>query len=241
MKISIVTVVRNDAEHIEETMRSVLEQKGSFDIEYIVIDGASSDGTVEIIRKYASCLAAFISEPDSGIYDAMNKGIRLTHGEVVGMINSGDHYLPGAFEKVAAAFTENGVENRIFWGDVIYEHVGRVRGFRPRKVKIGAFAPHPSMFVPKAVYDSIGLYDTSLRLMGDYDFMYRAVNVKKIVPLYLQEPIAFYREGGLSDRMVGKCLKEELQVKLRYGQNPLIAKLIYALKLFRNRRRLGEA
>ena len=89
MKISIVTIVRNDAEHIAETMESVLSQDYP-DVEYIVIDGASTDGTKEIVEKYRDRLAAFVSEPDKGIYDAMNKGIRLAGVDVIGMINSGD-------------------------------------------------------------------------------------------------------------------------------------------------------
>ena len=97
MKISVVTIVRNDCTHIENTMKSVLEQTGKgFELEYVVIDGASTDGTAEIIRKYASQLAFFVSEKDSGIYNAMNKGISKCTGDVIGMINSGDRYLPGA-------------------------------------------------------------------------------------------------------------------------------------------------
>ncbi|MBQ9500616.1 MAG: glycosyltransferase [Lentisphaeria bacterium] len=232
MKISVVTVVRNDASHIEETMKSVLEQDYP-DVEYIVIDGNSSDGTAEIVRSYADRLAFFVSEPDKGIYDAMNKGIRRSTGEVVGMINSGDRYFPGALSKVAAAFgPEPG--RRIFWGDVEYEHLGRVRGFRENRRYIGAFAPHPSMFVPRSVYDEIGLYDDTFRLLGDYDFMYRAVNVCGVGVLYLPELIAFYREGGLSDRLIARCLADELRVKIRYGRNPAAAFSVYLLKLVKN-------
>ena len=232
MKISVVTVVRNDASRIEETMRSVLEQDHP-DVEYIVIDGNSTDGTAEIVRSFADRLAFFISEPDKGIYDAMNKGIRRATGDVVGMINSGDRYFPGALAKVAAAFGET-PGRRILWGDVEYEHLGRVRGFREEKRYIGAFAPHPSMFVPRAVYEEIGLYDDTFRLLGDYDFMYRAVNVCKVGVLYLPEVLAFYREGGLSDRRIARCLADELRVKLRYGQNPAAASAVYLLKLVKN-------
>ena len=232
MKISIVTIVRNDAEHIEETMRSVLEQDYP-DIQYIVIDGASTDGTREIVERYRDRLYAFVSEPDGGIYQAMNKGLRLATGDVIGMINSGDRYYPGAFRTVSQSFGSD-PGRRIFWGDVQYEHLGRVRGFRPRNLKIGAFAPHPSMFVPRKVYEEIGLYDESFRLLGDYDFMYRAVNVQKVEVLYVPELIAFYLEGGLSDQRIARCLADELQVKLKYGQNRFIAYGIYFLKLIKN-------
>ena len=235
MKISVVTIVRNDREHIEETIKSVLEQeRDGFELEYVIIDGASSDGTAETVRKYADKLAYFVSEKDSGIYNAMNKGIARCTGDVIGMINSGDRYLPGALKLVSASFCKNGAFDRIFWGDVIYQHKGLVKGFREEKRYIGAFAPHPSMFVPRAVYEKIGTYDESFRLLGDYDFMYRAVNARNIPVLYVPEPVAFYLEDGLSDRYVYRCLKDELKVKCRYGQNPVIAYGAFFLKVLKN-------
>ena len=104
MKISVVTIVRNDCEHIEETLKSVLGQSGDFELEYVVIDGASDDGTVDILRRYESRLGCLVSEKDSGIYNAMNKGIARCTGDVIGMINSGDRYLPGALALAADAF-----------------------------------------------------------------------------------------------------------------------------------------
>ena len=238
MKISIVTAVLNNRKEIEETMLSVLDQDYP-DIEYIVIDGASTDGTVEVVKRYADRLAFFASEKDSGIYQAMNRGIAHATGDVIGIINSGDRYYPGAFGRVAAALSGRDLDNVIFWGDVMYEHLGRVRGFRPRKVKIGAFAPHPSMFVPRRVYERIGVYDESFRLLGDYEFMYRAVNHFRIEPVYLPELIAYYREGGISDRRIAACLRDELRVKLRYGQPAAVAYFVYFLKYLRNLRRIA--
>ena len=98
MKISVVTVVRNNVEHIAETIRSVLDQNYP-ELEYIVIDGASTDGTVDVVRSFGDRIAQFVSEPDRSLYDAMNKGIARATGDVVGMINSGDRYLPGADRK----------------------------------------------------------------------------------------------------------------------------------------------
>ena len=195
MKISIVTIVRNNVSQIGETIDSVLSQEYP-DLEYIVIDGASTDGTVGEIEKRREGLACFVSEPDRGIYDAMNKGIARATGDVIGLINSGDRYLPGALKLVEKSFAGRDLDNSIFWGDVIYEKKGRVRGFRPENRYRGAFAPHPSMFVPRRVYERIGVYDTSFRLLGDYDFMYRAVNHCGVDVIYVPEPVAFYREGG---------------------------------------------
>jgi glycosyltransferase len=238
MKISVITAVLNDAEHIAETIESVLNQNFD-DLEYIIVDGASSDGTLEIIKKYSSKIAKIISEKDSGIYEAMNKGIKAASGDIVGIINSGDRYMPGALQRVADSFAQK-EENmqRIFWGDVEYENLGIVRGFREENRYRGAFAPHPSMFVPKKIYEEIGAYDESFRLLGDYDFMYRAVNTRGILPLYLPETIAFYRQGGLSDRNIVACLKDELKVKLRYGASPFVSKVVFLLKLVKNTPRI---
>lgn len=233
MKLSIVTIVRNNAAQIAETMESVLGQNYP-DLEYIVIDGASTDGTVEVVNSCRDRLAAFVSEPDKGIYDAMNKGIARATGDVIGLLNSGDRYLPGAFELVERSFRGRDLGNSIFWGDVIYEEQGLVKGFRPHNLLRGAFAPHPSMFTPRRVYERIGVYDSTLRFLGDYDFMYRAVNVNHLDVIYVPEPVAFYREGGFSDRNIVNCLRDELTVKLRYGQPPVKAKTEYFLKLIKN-------
>ena len=234
MKISVVTAVLNDAAHIEETMRSVLDDQPGVDLEYIVIDGASTDGTRELAEKRSGELACFVSERDSGIYEAMNKGIARATGDLVGIINSGDRYFPGALRLVAGAMAGKCDERHIFWGDVEYERGGRVRGFRPEKRFVGAFAPHPSMFVPLAYYRKFGAYDESMKLLGDYDFMYKALNVRHIEPVYLPELIAFYRAGGLSDRHIFACLRDELKVKLRYGASPAAAYGLYFLKLLKN-------
>lgn len=233
MKISIVTVVRNGAEILEKTILSVLEQDYA-DFEYIIIDGASTDGTGKVIAEYRDRLAHVVSEPDGGIYEAMNKGIRLCSGDVIGIINAGDSYFSGAFRTVAAAFEYQSLDEYIFWGDVEYSVLGRIRGWRPEQLKRGAFAPHPSMFVPRQIYQRIGLYDESFRLLGDYDFMYRAINVFSIKPLYVPELIAYYQEGGLSDRHITACLRDELRVKLRYGASPLKARIVFFLKIFKN-------
>ena len=234
MKFSIVTAVLNDAEHIAETMSSVLDGNADCEVEYIVIDGGSTDGTKEIIAARAAELGFFVSEPDSGIYEAMNKGIAHAAGDVVGIINSGDRYLPGALKSVERALDGKCDDHHILWGDVEYERGGRVRGFRPEKRYVGAFAPHPSMFVPLAYYRRYGAYDPDFKLLGDYEFMYKAVNKTGVDPVYLPEVLAFYRAGGLSDRRIFACLRDELRVKLRYGASPIGAYAAYFLKLLKN-------
>ena len=233
LKISIITVCYNSAEFFEEAIESVLSQDYD-NFEYIIIDGGSTDGTLDIIRKYEDRLAYWSSEPDNGLYDAMNKGIVKASGDIVGMINADDYYFPDTFKKVVAAFEGKSLDENIFWGDVQYEHLGRIKGFRPENVKTGAFAPHPSMFCPRCIYEHIGTYDDSFHLLGDYDFMYRAVNKFGITPLYVPELIAFFREGGLADKNILPCLRDELKVKLRYGQSRLIACTVFWLKIIKN-------
>ncbi|MDD5598543.1 MAG: glycosyltransferase family 2 protein [Victivallaceae bacterium] len=232
LKISIITVCYNSAEYLEEAVKSVLSQDYD-NFEYIIIDGGSTDGTLDIIRKYEDRLAYWISEPDKGLYDAMNKGIAQASGDLIGIINSDDYYLPGTFRKVAAAFENKSLDDNIFWGDIMHGDE-RVLGWREWNVKRGAFAPHPSMFCPKKIYDRIGAYSLDYKILADYDFMYRAVNYHHINHIYLPEPIAFFRPGGLASQNILPSLKEELKVKLLYGQPWLTACTVFLLKIIKN-------
>ena len=231
LKISIITVCFNSAEYIEQAMLSVFNQDYD-NFEYIIIDGGSTDGTQDIIRKYENRLAYWVSEPDKGLYDAMNKGIAKATGDIVGMINSDDYYLPGAFEKVVAAFEDKNLDEYIFWGDMQHGDE-RILGWREWNVKRGAFAPHPSMFCPKKIYDRIGTYSLDYKILADYDFMYRAVHVYGIKPIYIPETIAFFRPGGLASQNIFRSYTEEMKVKISNGQFAIIAFAIYVLKLIR--------
>lgn len=232
LKISVITICYNSAEYIEEAIESVLSQDYD-NFEYIIIDGGSTDGTLDIIRKYEDRLAYWVSEPDNGLYDAMNKGIAKASGDIFGMINSDDYYFPGALKKVAAAFEDKSLDDNIFWGDIMHGDE-RVLGWREWNVKRGAFAPHPSMFCPKKIYDQIGTYNLKYKILADYDFMYRAINHYHIKHIYLPENIAFFRPGGLASQNILPSLKEELAVKICYGQSRLIAYIVFWLKIIKN-------
>ena len=232
LKISIITVCYNAAEYFEEAIESVLSQDYD-NFEYIIIDGGSTDGSLDIIRKYEDRLAYWVSEADHGLYDAMNKGIEAASGDIIGMINADDYYFPGAFKKAAAAFEDKSLEQNIFWGDIMHGDE-RILGWRDWNLKRGAFAPHPSMFCPKKVYEQIGMYNLKYKILADYDFMYRAINHYHVNPIYLPESIAFFRPGGLASQNILPSLKEELAVKLSYGQSPLIAYSVFWLKIIKN-------
>jgi len=232
LKISIITVCYNGAEFFEEAIESVLSQDYD-NFEYIIIDGGSTDGSLDIIRKYEDRLAYWGSEADHDLYDAINKGIESASGDIIGILKSDDYYFSGAFKKVATAFEGKNLDQNIFWGDIM--HGGeRIIGWRNWNVKRGAFAPHPVMFCPKRIYVQIGMYNLKYKILADYDFMYRAINHYHVNPIYPTGSIAFSRSSGLALQNILQSLKEELAVKLSYGQSRLIAYTVFWLKIIKN-------
>lgn len=207
MKITIITVAFNAADTIEDTIRSVLGQDYS-DLEYIVIDGASTDGTLGVINRYRDRIARVVSEPDNGIYDAMNKGLALATGEVVGILNSDDFYIDGrAVSKVAAVFADASV-GAVF-ADLLYVRPGDLsvsvrryssKGFKPEKFAYGWMPAHPTFFLRKCYYDRYGLYKTDYRIAADYELLIRMLYVHKIPYVYIPEVLIKMRLGGASTR-----------------------------------------
>jgi glycosyltransferase involved in cell wall biosynthesis len=172
--ISVVTAVLNGREHIEQTILSVLNQSYD-DIEYIVVDGGSTDGTLDIIRKYDDRIDRWISEPDAGIYDAMNKGIGLASGELINLLNADDYLEPDAVRKVAEAYGEN-AGPCIVYGDAYYQddrYAVKAPYHSAMKPWLGMTVNHQAMFVHRDIYAQIGLYDATYALGGDYDFFVR--------------------------------------------------------------------
>ena len=177
MKVSIITVVRNGEKYIERTIKSVLALKFN-SIEYIVIDGGSSDASLEIIERYRDQIAVLISEPDKGISDAWNKGLALANGELVGLLNAGDEYYPDAVQK-ALEVIQNGAD--MTYGDTeLVDDIGRVlrfnRGhFHPWWYSAGFGFYHPSVFARKSLYDIIGGFSLKFRYAMDSDWIARAM------------------------------------------------------------------
>lgn len=233
----MITVVFNGAPTLEETIKSVISQEYDGEIEYIIIDGGSTDGSTDIIRQYQDRLAGWVSEPDYGLYHAMNKGLERATGDIIGIINADDWYYPGAFKKVAEAMRDKDLTRHICWGDIMHGEE-RVLGWRAWNVRRGAFAPHPSMFCPKAVYERVGKYRLWYKILADYDFMYRAIHVHDIKPVYVSEPLAHFRPGGLASQHIFRALTEELIVKVEYGGERFRSLVEYLLKLIKNRHRL---
>lgn len=203
MKISIITVCYNSEATIERTIKSVLAQK-TIDLEYLIIDGASKDGTLGIIKNYAEknpCIR-FISEKDKGIYDAMNKGISMTTGDVVGILNSDDYYaLDDSLSSIINAFEQNDVE--MVFGNLLYVKNNKPYRYwksgKPRTFKSGWMPPHPALFVRVEVYKTKGVFRLDCGINADYELMLRFFEKEKLSSFWLDKIITCMEAGGTSN------------------------------------------
>jgi len=203
MKISVITVSYNSAGTLVDTLRSV-ETQAPPDIEHILIDGGSSDGTDALVKKYGRRLARYISEPDRGIYDAMNKGLALATGDVVGFLNSDDMFADSS----SLAIIANGfssVDVDVVYGDIVMVDPLRVqvvrRYWRPGHYKTGAcsrgwMAPHPTLYVRRQTLINAGGFNLDYSLQADFDLELRLFECMKIKPLYIPSTIVRMRMGG---------------------------------------------
>ena len=211
--ISIITVVFNGSKTLKQTIDSVLSQNYK-NIEYIVIDGGSTDGTLDIIKKYERHINYWISEPDKGLYDAMNKGISKANGEIIGMINSDDWYEDNAVELIVDAFQKH-PEKKIFHGDrydVLKNGSKSVRKFDSSEWKFiyhGMIYNHPSMFVHKDIY-KVNRYNIKLKALSDYQFVLKMYLENKNLIIYIEQCYVNYRLDGISSQL-------PLKVKLYEG------------------------
>lgn len=205
MKVSIITVAFNSARTIRETIESVISQNYP-DIEYIVIDGGSTDGTVEIIKEFESKITHWVSEPDRGIYDAMNKGIKIATGDVIGFLNSDDIYSqPDAISKLITAMTLHGAD--CVFADLIYvapNDTGRIlryyssKKFKPNLFQYGWMPAHPTFLAKKSLYDRAGLFSLDYKIAADFELLVRMLAVKKASYAYVPQPLVRMRAGGIS-------------------------------------------
>lgn len=248
MKVSIVTATYNSAATIADTLRSVLEQTYA-DIEYWIIDGASTDQTLAIVHAWEARFGGrlhLVSEPDHGIYDAMNKGIERCTGDIVGLLNSDDFLTsPTVIAQLVAAFeTDSSVQ--AVYGDVHYVHPSDLhrcvryysgRLYRPSLAPYGFMPPHPSLYVRRSVYLSYGLYPTHYRISADFEFITRILYCHRLPYRYLHLDVVTMRTGGastdsLSSRQLGTL--EDLQACRELGvpTNRLKIYMKYVFKVF---------
>lgn len=203
MKISIITVCFNSSKTIEKTFQSILNQTYN-DIEYIVIDGGSTDSTLDIIKKYKKNIASFVSEPDKGLYDAMNKGIKLATGDIVGILNSDDIYTDEkVLENVARFHENNNVE--VSLGNIIqltnYGKVVRTYSAKkwiPNNLKTGFMPPHPSLFFKRELFEKYGYYHLDFVSGADYELIVRFFLKNNVLWKYSNITTTAMLIGGIS-------------------------------------------
>ncbi|MDR1562970.1 MAG: glycosyltransferase [Dysgonamonadaceae bacterium] len=228
--VSIVTVTYNAGKYIEQTMRSVFAQSYC-NIEYIIIDGGSTDETVRMIKDQGLKVNIFVSEPDMGIYDAMNKGIRLCRGELIGIINASDYYESGAVENVVRAYNDDPAAG-IFHGNInMLNPDGSF--FKTKKpvedpacLTEGMSLFHPTFFVRRKVYDNQGLYSTDLKLAADFDFALRCF-LAGVKFHYIDMALSNFRKGGVSSVRDIDSLLESRDALLMNGFSREVANSVH--------------
>ncbi len=227
-KISIITVAYNAEKYIEDTIKSVIQQDYE-QIEYIIIDGNSKDGTSAICEKYKKHIDIFVSEPDKGIYDAMNKGIKAANGEIIGILNADDFYNHAkVILNIVRQFTES--EAECVYANLVYvdqENTDKVtrtwvaKTYQSNAFLKGWMPPHPTFFIKKKWYDKYGYYSLDLKSAADYELMLRMIHRHKIQPTYLNEIIIKMRVGGVSNASFANRLKANKEDRKAWEMNGL--------------------
>jgi glycosyltransferase involved in cell wall biosynthesis len=234
--ISVITVSLNSASTIEETIRSVLNQ--TYDnIEYIIIDGGSTDGTVEVIKKYESAIAYWISEKDQGIYDAMNKGISLCSGKYVGMLNaddmfSGDNVMRDIADRfcsteVDAVFSCLNIVDRNNLTKILRKY--RVAKFTPTLLRIGVMPPHPTFYCKKSCYEQGSAYRTDYKIAADFEMLTRLLIKQKISWSFIDKVMVTMRSGGLSNSGLMAKTQLNLEIVRACKENGLYTNFVFLL------------
>jgi glycosyltransferase len=215
---SIITTVLNNKEFIEDAINSVLNQTYP-DIEYIIVDGASTDGTLDIIKKYESRITKWVSEPDKGIYDALNKGIELSSGDIIGFLHADDVFACNyAVEKVAKRFLQYPV--KIIYSDLEYvtkKNLNRVfrywkaGSYKNYSFSFGWMPPHPTMFVRREVYQRYGGFDTDYKIAADYDLILRLLGKHRVPSTYIKDVLVRMRIGGKSNMSIKNIIRKSAE------------------------------
>ena len=231
MKISIITVSYNSANTLARTIKSI-ENQTYQDIEYIIIDGASTDHTLTVVNKYSHVVTKVISEKDKGLYYAMNKGIKLSTGDVIGILNSDDFYKNKfVIQKIANEFEIKDVD--MVYGNIDYINKDEkiVRFWKSSIYKINSFKtawhpPHPSLFVKKIVYEKYGHFDTDFKIASDFELMLRFFERHSLSSSYLNDTMVTMLLGGVSNTFSG-ILKGRDEIKRAFKKNKIRPSFFY--------------
>ncbi len=244
MRLSIITSTFNSESTLPDTMASIQEQNFS-ELEYIIVDGGSKDGTLKIIENNP-IVTKYVSEPDKGIYDALNKGVQLATGDIIGFVHSDDLLASeDILEKIRKIFQDKDVDG--VYGDLIYSNktdinktirTWKSQHFHPGLLKKGWMPAHPTLFLKKEVYEQVGLFNLDYSIAADYDFMVRVLLNKEYNFAYLPEIITNMRVGGASNRSLKNIIqksKEDFRIIRHHkigGVFTLIGKNISKIKQF---------
>ena len=239
-KISIITVTKNSEKFLEKNILSVNNQLYK-NYEHIIIDGGSTDKTLNIIHKHRKKIKYFISEKDKGLYDAMNKGIKYCSGDIIGILNSDDIYYKNALKIVNKYFSKYQKLDFLFGSVYKYK---LLHGYHPKKIKwtFGFYSAHSvGFFIRKNSHKKVGYYNIKYKYSADYDLFYRLIIKKKMSGMATNKNEIFgkFRSGGLSSRIrYIDFLKECSQIRLNNGQNYFVVNFIFLLRLFKNLKRM---
>ena len=219
MKISIITVCYNSVTTITDALSSVSDQLCD-DIEHIVVDGGSSDGTIDLVKQYGKRVSKMVTGPDGGIYDAMNKGLALATGDYVAYLNSDDFYSGNTvIQQVAKAIHETNAD--AIYGDLSYvkrnDPKTRVRYWKSQVFLPGSFVrgfapPHPTFFLKRKLLDELGGFDLSYSLAADFDLMFRALEIKKYTSAYVPLELTRMRTGGATNISLKNIIRQNQEI-----------------------------
>ena len=233
-KVSIITVCFNSAKTIRDTIESVLSQDYP-DIEYIVIDGGSSDETISIVKEYSDRISAIVSERDRGIYDAMNKGISLATGEIVGMLNSDDIYINEHAVSDLMGVMQDAQTDSVFADLIIVDPLDLNKimryydssYFTPKKFRYGWMPAHPTFFVKKSLYEKVGPYSIEYKISADYEMLIRLLWVEQASYAYLRKPMVRMRHGGTSTSGLGRNWLLNMEIIKACKANGIYTNLLF--------------
>lgn len=237
MKISLITVTYNSEKYLEECIRSVIKQNYK-NIEHIIVDGKSTDGTVSIIERYSPHISKWISEKDNGIYHAINKGMQMATGDIIGLLNSDDIFASSdVITTIANCFTMNKVDS--LYGDLVYvdQHdIGRVirtwkgQNYNRERFKYGWMPAHPTFYFRKELVSQLGAYESHYFTAADYELMARYLFLHKVSAMYLPKLIVRMRMGGVSNESIYLRLRANRRDYLAMKKNmipfPLVASIL---------------
>ncbi len=236
-KFTLITVVLNNKELLEKTIKSVLDQNFK-NFEYIIIDGGSKDGTLEIIKKYNDKLDYWVSEKDEGIYDAFNKGMELSRGEYIGIINSDDTYRPNAL-KIISNYLEINKNVDFIFGSV-QKRWGLLSGYKPWKIYFswGFYSSHSTgFFIKSSAAEKVGYYNLKYKYHSDYDYFFRLIVKKKLIGIATKkdEITGDFRSGGFSSNLKFiESLKEDFKIRRDNGQNIVLLFFVFLYRYIKN-------